>query len=57
MPPGKDFACIAEVIMQAMENERKKHVGSIDINHLRETEKWGGIWIYVEGVNEFWTTS
>jgi len=41
MPPGKIFACIAEVIMQAMENERKNHVGSIDLNHLRNTEKWG----------------
>jgi fatty aldehyde-generating acyl-ACP reductase len=40
MPPGKNFACIAEVIMQAMENERKNHVGSIDINYLHKTEKW-----------------
>jgi predicted amino acid dehydrogenase len=40
MPPGKNFACIAEVIMQAMENERINHVGSIDINYLHQTEKW-----------------
>jgi len=40
MPPGKNFACIAEVIMQAMENERKNHVGSIDLYHLRTTEQW-----------------
>lgn len=40
MPPGKNFACIAEVIMQAMENERINHVGSIDINYLNKTEKW-----------------
>jgi predicted amino acid dehydrogenase len=40
MPPGKNFACIVEVIMQAMENERKNHVGSIDLNHLHKTEKW-----------------
>jgi len=40
MPPGKNFACIAEVIMQAMENERKNHVGSIDLHHLRTTEQW-----------------
>ncbi len=40
MPPGKNFACIAEVIMQAMENERINHVGSIDINYLYKTEKW-----------------
>lgn len=40
MPPKKNFACIAEVIMQAMENERKNHVGSIDLKHLRKTERW-----------------
>jgi predicted amino acid dehydrogenase len=40
MPPGKNFACIAEVIMQAMENERKHHVGSIDLQYLRTTEQW-----------------
>jgi len=27
--------------MQAMENERKNHVGSIDLKYLRRTEKWG----------------
>ena len=41
MPIGKTFACIVEVIMQTMENERKNHVGSIDMNHLKKTEKWG----------------
>ena len=40
MPAGKNFACIVEVIMQALENERENHVGSIDLNHLRMTEKW-----------------
>jgi len=40
MPKGKNFACIAEVIMQTMENEEKNHVGSIDLNHLKKTEKW-----------------
>jgi len=40
MPRGKNFACIAEVIMQAMENEQENHVGSIDIKHLKKTEKW-----------------
>jgi predicted amino acid dehydrogenase len=40
MPVGKNFACISEVIMQALENERENHVGSIDLNHLRKTEKW-----------------
>ena len=40
MPKGKIFACIAEVIMQAMESENGNHVGSIDLNHLYKTEKW-----------------
>ena len=40
MPKGKIFACIAEVIMQAMESEKGNHVGSIDLNHLYKTEKW-----------------
>jgi predicted amino acid dehydrogenase len=40
MPVGKNFACIVEAIMQSLENERENHVGSIDLNHLRMTEKW-----------------
>jgi predicted amino acid dehydrogenase len=40
MPIGKLFACIVEVIMQAMEGEHKNFVGSIDLNHLRKTEQW-----------------
>jgi predicted amino acid dehydrogenase len=40
MPPGKLFACIVEVIMQAMENEQSNHVGSIDLHHLKKTEQW-----------------
>jgi len=40
MPVGKNFACIVEVIMQALENERENHVGSINLTHLHKTEKW-----------------
>ncbi len=40
MPKGKLFACIVEVIMQAMENEKQNHVGTIDLNHLKKTEMW-----------------
>ncbi len=32
---------IIPVIMQVMENERKNHVGSIDLKHLKKTEQWG----------------
>jgi len=41
LPKGRLFACISEVIMQSMENERKNHVGAIDLIHLRNTERWG----------------
>lgn len=41
MAVGKNFACIVEVIMQALEVERENHVGSIDLSHLRKTERWG----------------
>lgn len=39
LPPGKILSCVAEVIMQAMENERKNYVGSIDLRYLYTTEK------------------
>jgi len=41
MPKGKCFSCMAEVIMQTMENERENHVGSIDIEYLHNTENLG----------------
>lgn len=47
MPRGKNFACIAEVIMQAMENERNNHVGTIDMTHLQKTEKWAEKYGYI----------
>lgn len=40
LPKGKIFSCVAEVIMQAIENEKKDHVGSIDVGHLKKTEEW-----------------
>ena len=40
IPAGKNFACIVEVIMQTLENERKNHVGSINLTHLHQTERW-----------------
>jgi len=47
MPVGKNFACIAELIMQAVENEKETHVGSIDIEHLKKTEKWAEKYGYI----------
>ncbi|OGS41101.1 MAG: hypothetical protein A3K77_05745 [Euryarchaeota archaeon RBG_13_31_8] len=40
MPSGKLYACIVEVIMQALENEHKHHIGAIDLKHLKKTERW-----------------
>ena len=40
LPKGKIFACIAEVIMQALENDYTNHIGSIDIQYLEKTKKW-----------------
>ncbi len=40
LPPGKIYACIAEVIMQAMENEKENHIGSIDLDFLYKTRRW-----------------
>ncbi len=39
IPHGKIFSCVAEIVMQALENERENHVGSIDLNYLKKTEK------------------
>jgi len=41
VPCGKLFSCIVEVVMQAIENESKNHIGSIELKHLRKTEVWG----------------
>jgi len=40
LPKEVIYACIAEVIMQALEEDKRNHVGSIDLDFLRETEKW-----------------
>lgn len=40
MAVGKNFSCVVEVIMQAMENEKENHVGSIDLAYLHKTEEW-----------------
>jgi predicted amino acid dehydrogenase len=40
IPVGKNLACIVEVITHAMENEHRSYVGSIDLEHLKKTEKW-----------------
>ena len=39
-PERKIFSCIAEVVMQAMENDRSNHVGTIDMSYLDKTIAW-----------------
>ena len=41
LPSDKMFACVTECIMQAMEDDKHHHVGSIDMQHLKVTERWG----------------
>ena len=41
IPKGKIFSCVAEVVMQAMENEKQNHIGSIDIKHLKKNRRMG----------------
>jgi len=40
LPKGKILACIAELIMQALGDEHKNHINSIETQHLHKTEKW-----------------
>lgn len=44
--PPKDtmYACVAEVIMQALENEKKSYVGPVDLHHLEKTKQWSKKW-------------
>ena len=54
IPKGKIFSCVAEVIMQALENNRKNHVGSIDLDHLKKTEEWGRKYdLYLKKITNF----
>jgi predicted amino acid dehydrogenase len=38
---GTTYACWAETIMQALENDSADHVGEIDFSHLEKTLLWG----------------
>jgi len=41
MPAGKCYSCMAEVIMQAMDKQYESHIGTIDMEYLQRTERWG----------------
>lgn len=44
LPRGIGFACMTEGIMQALENDKSDHIGSVDMEHLKETMAWGRKW-------------
>lgn len=44
LPRGTGFACMTEGIMQALENDTNDYIGSVDMNHLKETMNWGRKW-------------
>ena len=39
-PPNTTFACLAETIMQALEEDGCHHVGEIDFAHVERTREW-----------------
>lgn len=43
-PKGTMYACVAEVIMQALENKQKSYVGPVDLDHLKKTKEWSEKW-------------
>ena len=44
LPRGVGFACMTEGIMQALERDKKDYIGSVDLEHLKETMDWGRKW-------------
>lgn len=44
LPKGIGFACMTEGIMQALENDKSDHIGSVDMDHLKKTRDWGRKW-------------
>lgn len=44
LPKNVGFACMAEVILQALEEEGENYVGSVDLHHLKETKEWAKKW-------------
>jgi predicted amino acid dehydrogenase len=39
-PKGTTFSCLAETIMQALEDDDEDHVGEIDLSHVKRTSEW-----------------
>jgi predicted amino acid dehydrogenase len=39
-PSGATFGCLAETIMQALAGDKQHHVGSIKLEHVKQTVEW-----------------
>lgn len=44
LPPHVGLACMTEGLMQALEQDKKDYIGSINMNHLKETVEWANKW-------------
>src|SRR6056297_965140 len=44
LPSNNGFACIAEGMLQALEEEKGDHVGSIELEHIKTVKKWADKW-------------
>lgn len=41
LPPHHTFGCMAETLMQCLEDDRSHHVGAIDLNFVETVQQWG----------------
>jgi len=44
VPKNVGFACMTEGIMQALEERRENYIGSVEMEHLKETQEWAKKW-------------
>ena len=44
LPKNTSFACMSEVILQALEEEKENHIGSINPKHMKKTQEWAKKW-------------
>ncbi len=44
VPPKTGFACMTESILQALEARKENYIGSVDLEHLNETQQWAKKW-------------
>ncbi|MBU1102843.1 hypothetical protein KJ853_04310 [Patescibacteria group bacterium] len=41
LPPHHTFGCMAETLMQCLEDDRSHHIGAIDLNFVETVRRWG----------------